>query len=195
MTSYLTVTSCQVVTSYQIVTSCQVATTFAAILPSDKMAQGNRGALRGASRATPIQGCDFHTHDRQSCHWTTLPRVTDGLPPFEAATFTRLAMLPLNDMAPSDRGERLEGLPLIRGCDFHPICNVALAIRVGPKGPKCWPQASAGDYKGFLAEISISAISPISAISAISDLVDLPISGFCTSGSRPFSDGVPKSVW
>ena len=40
------------------------------------------------------------------------------------------------------------GSPAIRGCNFHPICNDVLAIKVGPKGPKCWAQASAGDYKG-----------------------------------------------
>ena len=53
-------------------------------------------------------------------------------------------MLPLDDMAQSVMGERFGGSP-IRGCDYHP--NVALAIRVGPKGCNSWPQAGAGDYK------------------------------------------------
>ena len=70
-----------------------------------------------------------------------------GLPQFEAVTFTRSAMLSLDNFAQIARG--FFGVsPPIRGCNFRPICNVALAIRVGPKGPHCWPQATAGDYKG-----------------------------------------------
>ena len=74
-----------------------------------------------------------------------------GLPPFEDATFTRFAMLPLDDIAQSDGG----GSPPFEVAIFNrsamlPSDNMAQSngARVGPKGPKCWPQASAGDYKG-----------------------------------------------
>ena len=58
-------------------------------------------------------------------------------------------MLPSDEMAQSDRG--VWGVPPIRGWDFHPFYNVALAIRVGLKGPKCCLQASAGQPP-YLAE-------------------------------------------
>ena len=63
--------------------------------------------------------------DLQCCLWMTWPRMTEGgLPHLMLRLFNRFAMMPADDMAQSN------------------------GARVGPKGPKCWPQASAGDYKG-----------------------------------------------
>ena len=79
--------------------------------PQTTMAQSEGGGVWGVYPHSRLQ----LSPDLQRCPWTTLPRATEG-------GFTRFAILPLDDVAQSDRGGLGGGLsPHIRGCDFHQI--------------------------------------------------------------------------
>ena len=60
---------------------------------------------------------------------------------------------------------------------------------MGPKGPKCWPQASAGDYKGaqlpYLAEKREGALSASHINKTFRDHTDHPV----------LADDVYKQFW